>query len=246
VLVGREARHQDIGLALSVDQVPQVAKPRAIKLAAKIGAIFCEVTNPLAADGLDFTSQLELVMRLATAYGMDKAFLFGTGAGQPLGIFNSAARIAVVRSAAGLISYEDLTAMFARMVPASVTKAVWVAHPSTIPQLTALSVAIGAGGALIPVMTSNDGSFNILTRPVIFSELAKPLGTPGDIGLFDFGEYVVGMRREVSIDTSNAPGWTRDALSFRVIVRVDGQPAAAGPITPDNGAPTMSAFVTLT
>jgi HK97 family phage major capsid protein len=228
-----------------VDQVPQVAKPRGIKLHAKIGAIFCEASNPLVADGLDFSAQLGTVMTLATAYGMDKAFLFGTGVGSPLGIFNSAARIAVTRTGAGLIQYEDLTAMFARMVPASVTKAVWVAHPSTIPQLTSLSVQIGAGGALIPVMTSADGSFNILTRPVIFSELAKPLGTPGDIGLFDFGEYVVGMRKEVSIDTSNAPGWTRDALSFRVIVRLDGQPAAAAPITPDNGAPTMSSFVTL-
>jgi HK97 family phage major capsid protein len=228
-----------------VDQTPQVAKPRAIKLAAKIGAIFCEASNPLVADGLDFSAQLGTVMSLATAYGMDKAFLFGSGLGSPLGIFNSSARIAVTRLAAGLIQYDDLTAMFARMVPSSVTKAAWVAHPSTIPQLTSLSVSIGAGGALIPVMTSADGSFNILTRPVIFSELAKPLGTPGDIGLFDFGEYVVGLRKNVSIDTSNAPGWNRDALSFRVIVRVDGQPAAAGPITPDNAAPTMSSFVTL-
>lgn len=236
---------QMVWMQEGVDQTPQVAKPRAIKLHAKIGAIFCEASNPLVADGLDFSNQLSLVMRLATAYGMDKAFLFGTGAGQPLGIFNSAARVVVPRTAAGQILYEDLTAMFARMVAASITKAVWVAHPSTIPMLTALSVQIGAGGALIPVMTSNDGNFNILTRPVVFSELAKPLGTPGDIGLFDFSEYIVGMRKEVSVETSNGPGFYRDSLSFRVIVRVDGQPAAAGPITPEGGAPTMSSFVTL-
>ena len=227
------------------EDTPQIAKPRAIKLNAKKGIIYCEPSNELVADGLDFENQLEAVMKAAVSYGLDNAFLFGSGVAQPLGIFNSSALVSVTREEAGTITYGDVTAMFSRMAAASVTRAEWVAHPSTIPALTQLSVQVGAGGTVIPVMTSNDGSFSILTRPVRFSELAKPLGTPGDLGLFDFSEYVIGLRKEVSIATSNGPGFYRDTLSFRVVVRVDGQPSLPGPITPPNSGATLSPFVRL-
>jgi HK97 family phage major capsid protein len=225
--------------------VPQAAKPRLIKLMSRKGAIFAEATSELAADGMDFNAQLEQVMRRAISYGLDRSFLRGDGANCPLGIFESSARVTVPRSKAGHIVFDDLTAMFSRLLPASMTNAVWVAHPSTIPDLSSLSIAVGTGGSVVPVMTSGNGTFTILTRPVVFSSKVPSLGTAGDIGLFDFSRYIIGVRREVSIEMSNAPGWLTDSQSFRLIIRVDGQPADATPFQPEGGAPTMSAFVTL-
>lgn len=72
----------------------------------------------------------------------------------------------------------------------------------------------------------------------------KSLGTQGDVALVDFSQYTIGLRKEVSIDKSNAPGWTEDMTDFRVIVRVDGQGTWNEAITPKNGD-SLSWAVTL-
>ena len=73
----------------------------------------------------------------------------------------------------------------------------------------------------------------------------KVLGTAGDLALCSFGSYVVGARKEMSIDVSNAPGWSRDVVSLRILLRGDGQPADAVPTQPNNGGATTSPFIKL-
>lgn len=226
----------------------QVGKIRKIVLKARKGAILAEASEELRADGLDFDKQLDAIMAKALHYGLDRSFLFGTGSNQPLGIFESAATIVVAKEtgqAADTITYANLTSMFSRMAPGSIQRAVWIAHPSTIPQLSALSIPMGTAGAHVPVMTGSNGQFVILTRPVIFSEKLLPLGDEGDIALCDFGAYTIGMRSEVVIDRSQHVGFARDAMTYRLKVRLDGQPNLTTAITPPNSAPTLSPFVTL-
>lgn len=52
------------------------------------------------------------------------------------------------------------------------------------------------------------------------------------------------LRREVTVERSNAPGWTEDATDWRAIIRVDGQGKWNAPVTPKNGD-TLSWCVTL-
>jgi hypothetical protein len=47
------------------------------------------------------------------------------------------------------------------------------------------------------------------------------------------------------MDTSEHVRFTRDQTTIRVIQRNDGRPWLASPITPKNGGPTLSPFVTL-
>jgi HK97 family phage major capsid protein len=226
----------------------QVAKTRKIKLTAHKGAILAEVSNELLADGIGFSAQHDAGMRRALSYGLDRAFFYGVGGGQPLGIYASGALITVSKEtgqAGGTILYENLLKMFARLLPSSVLKSVWVAHSSTIPQLAALTLPVGTGGAHIPVMTESDGSFRILTRPVIFTDKAKPLGQKGDIGLFDFSQYVVGLRAEIGIERSAHVGFTRDMMTFKLTIRIDGQPNIEAPYQLPDSAPTVSPFVAL-
>lgn len=226
---------------------PQVAKLRMLPLRARKGMLFLEASNELLADSPNFEANISAAMVRVLSFGLDERFLFGDGSTGPLGALASPAAIAVAAEGgqtANTVTYTNLVSMFARLAPGSVARSVWVANPTTIPQLSKLTITIGTGGSHIPVMTEANGQFTILTRPLIFSEKMKPLGQQGDIALCDFSAYAVGLRREASIDKSQAVGWTQDKETYRLIIRIDGQPTLSGPITPLNGD-TLSPFVVL-
>lgn len=229
-------------------EIPKdVAKVRRLQLIAKKLGLMAEATSELVQDGVGFDRQLDSIMARAVSRAFDTSFLWGTGAGMPLGVFNSGALITVPAESgqdADSIVYENLVRMYSRLAPASVGQSVWIAHPSTIPQLSMLTINVGTGGAHV-LAQGADGSFTILTRPVIFSDRMKPLGDLGDILLADFSQYVIGLRKEVSIDKSIHPGFSRDMVTFRVLMRGDGQPSWTTAYTPETGADTLSPFVTL-
>jgi HK97 family phage major capsid protein len=224
---------------------PQVAKLRAVHLTANKAALYVECSNELLNDAPMFAQNLGEAITRALSFGLDREFLFGTGTGTPLGALVAPCTVAVNRTTANKVTYADLLAMFARLAAASVSKSVWIAHPSTIPQLGALSLAVGTGGSAIPVMSQTDGSFTILSRPVVFSEKMKALGTKADVALCDFSYYAIGLLQEAALERSGHVGFARDVETFRLITRIDGQPTLSGPITPVNGSDTLSPFVVL-
>jgi HK97 family phage major capsid protein len=226
---------------------PDDPQARSILLSAKKLAALVQISNEAAADGTSIDAQLTSALSRGLGWLLDVAFLTGTGAGQPLGVLNASCTITVDKESgqvADTIVYQNLTKMFSRLAPSSVNNAVWVASPTTIPQLLTLNYAIGTSGAAIPVMTNANGSFTILTRPVVFTEKLPALGDKGDIMLCDFTQYVVGLRSEIVVEKSNMPGFTRDTVYYRAKVRADGQPTWADPYTPKYGS-TLSPFVTL-
>ena len=93
-------------------------------------------------------------------------------------------------------------------------------------------------------MTQDDGRFFILTRPVVFTEKVPTLGAKGDIGLYDFSQYAIGIRKDISIDRSRHAGFTTDSTYFRGILRADGTPTWRQAYQPKNGD-TLSPFVTV-
>jgi HK97 family phage major capsid protein len=219
---------------------------RMIELCAHKLAALAEVSNELAADGVSYETQLENALTRTISWLLDYAFLNGSGSGQPLGALHSPVTIEVAKEVgqtAATVNYHNLVEMFARMHPSSVGNSVWVASTATIPQLATMTIAVGVGGNQIMTQGA-DGKFSILTRPVIFTEKVPTLGQRGDIGLYDFSQYMVGLRRDVSIDRSQEPGFTRDTRHYRAIVRADGQPTWAAAYTPKHG-PTSSPFVIL-
>ena len=68
--------------------------------------------------------------------------------------------------------------------------------------------------------------------------------TKGDIILADFSSHAIGLRTEISLMISPHVRFTTDELTFRLRVRMDGQPLLSSAITPVNGD-TLSPFVTL-
>ena len=213
-------------------------KFRKIELNAKKLALFTYASNELLADGTGLEQQLFPAMTSAASWHLDYAFLRGTGAGQPLGVLNDPARVTVdpeVAQDPDTIIYENLIKMLARLHPACFARSVWLCSSTAIPQLLTLVIPTILSGQAVPVLTESGDGFRILTRPVIFTEKVPAVGDEGDISLVDLSQYVVGMRKEVSVERSMHVRWQTDEMSFRGIVRCDGQGKWAQAFTPRTG-----------
>jgi len=223
-------------------------KTRQMELQAKKLTGFVRFSNELMADAVRFEEQILQICGQGLGWYRDKAFLKGSGAGEPLGILNAGCTIVQDKEtgqAADSIVYPNLAKMLSRLHAASFQNAVWVCHQSTIPELLQLSVAVGTGGSHVPVLQENGGRFTILTRPVVFTEKTAVLGDQGDILLADFSQYVIGLRQEMRMDLSQHVYFTTDEGAARLIERHDGQPLWGESLTLEDGSSTVSPFVVL-
>jgi HK97 family phage major capsid protein len=210
--------------------------------------IYCEVPDTLVNDSaISFDAYLAGKMPEAMAFYEDRAFLKGNGAGQPLGALNASAMIQVAKQtgqAADTIVWQNIVKMYARMLPSSLMRAVWVVSPDTFPELATMALSVGTGGAAVwlPDGTGTP-QMTLLGRPVVVTEKAEVLGDAGDINFIDFGYYLIGDRQAMSSTSSEHFKFSSSKIAYKVIERVDGRPWIASAITPENGGSTLSPFV---
>src|SRR5262249_5833544 len=154
-----------------------------IYLHANKNAILTQVSNELIRDGIGFDEQLSGALPKAIAYFLDRAFLItGTGQAQPMSVLNAPATITVLKEASqatGTLLLANLAKMFSRMAPASFPNSVWLAHPTTIPQLLQTTITVGTGGSFVPLLQGMPNNPSIYTRPVIFTEKMNALSAKG-------------------------------------------------------------------
>jgi len=223
-------------------------KSRSMTLQAKKLTGLIRFSSELNADVPGGMTQIEQLCGKGLSWYRDKAFLKGSGAGEPLGILNAGCLIEVdpeSGQAADTIQYPNLTKMMSRMFAGSFQNSVWVVHQTCIPQLLQLSIQIGLEGAHVPVMKESNGQFSILTRPVIFTEKTEVLGNKGDLMLCDFSQYVVGLRAGMRFDTSIHVHFDTDEILSRIIERHDAMPLWDEALTLEDGSTTVSPFVVL-
>lgn len=219
---------------------------RSMKLTAEKLTVYGRSSSEWLDDAVMSGKTVQRTFSNGLNWYMDRAFIKGTGAGQPLGILNAPCLIAVskeVGQTAGTVVYQNLSNMIARLHPACFARSVWVAHPGLIPSL--LELEVGSGGTHVPVMKDTGGAFSILTRPVIFSEKMETAGSQGDIVLADFSQYAVGIRKELRLESSIHVHFATDEVAHRCIARVDGQPLWDEALTLEDGSTTVGPFVTL-
>jgi len=225
----------------------ETPKVRLIELVAKKLGLLTQVTNELLADGQGFGNALTDGLVKAIGWYLDLALLTGTGAGEPLGVLKCPSLITVPKETGqtnDTVVYENLCQMLARLHPACVANAVWVCSQSTRAQLLHLSQSVGTGGSVVPVLTKDAGTFQMLTIPCLFTEKTPALGSAGDVMLCDFSQYAVGLRQDMSLARSDGPGFATDTIYYRGILRADGMGKWAAPYTPKNGS-TLSWAVAL-
>lgn len=213
---------------------------------------FANVPNELIDDSaVSFEAFIRSTFPQALAYFADDAFINGNGAGQPLGYLSNgnSAGITVSKETgqdAATIVWQNIVKMYSRMLPQSLGSAVWVVAPDTFPELATLSLSVGTGGSAIWLNNGVQGPpATILGRPVVISEKVSALGTEGDIAFVDFGYYLIGDRQAMTVQSSEHYRFQNGETSFRFTERLDGRPWLQSAITPRNGGPTLSPFVTL-
>lgn len=221
---------------------------RAMKLVAKKLTGLIRFSAELNLDTPGGFNQIINICGQGLAWYRDRAFLKGTGVGEPLGILNAGCTIEVDpegEQGSDTVVYQNLVNMLGRLHPGSFNNSVWICHVTTIPQLLQLNQAVGTGGSTVPVLSESNGEWKILTRPVIFSEKTEKLGDKGDVMLCDLSQYVVGIREEMRFDQSIHVHFETDELLARLIQRHDGQPLWDAALTLEDGENTVSPFVVL-
>jgi len=221
-----------------------------IVLSAKKLTLYSEIPNELFSDSLISVQQfMAESYPEALMWFEDCAFTDGNGVGQPLGYLNAPAAVSVAKESgqpAATIVWENIVKMYARMLPSSISRAVWVINNDAFPELATMALSVGTGGSAIWI---GDGGgeatppMRILGRPVIFTEKVSSVGTAGDINFVDFGYYLIGDRQAMQTATSTEFKFGADKTSVRVIERVDGTPWIKSAITPRKGGNTLSPFV---
>ena len=217
-------------------------KFRMIELNLKKLIGLCYATDELLGDATALEGFIKQAFIAEFGFQIDDAIINGTGAGQPLGVLNSAALVSVAKEAGQAketVIAQNVINMYSRLFATSRPNAVWLINQNIEPQLFTMSIAVGTGG--IPIYMPAGGLSGqpygtLLGRPVIAIEQAATLGTVGDILFGDFGNgYILAEKGGVQTDMSIHVQFLYDESVFRFVLRVDGQPVRASALIPYKG-----------
>lgn len=179
----------------------------------------------------------------AIAWMEDYSFLRGSGVGQPQGVVDAPATVAVSRTTGSVIKYDDLVNMEAAFMG---TNGVWVATQRAKASLMLMN---GPSGNPLYLWGNAEKGIpdTLMGRPIEFVDKLPQVGTRGDIMLADFTYYLVGDRQATTFEASNTYKFRTDETAFRAVHRVDGQPWLSAPITLTgiDGSTQVSPFVVI-
>jgi HK97 family phage major capsid protein len=253
---GKRAGLQILWGAEATSLTEQVAKARKISFVAKKATILVRVSSELAEDAPAFDRQLSTAMSAAVASGLDGVFTAGTGAGQPIGILNSPAKIEVAKEGgqgANTLMLQNLAKMLARLTPSAYKRSMWLVHPTVLPALLQLTVVVQnvagtenvGGGHAAAVVQGADGQLRIFGRPVAVTDACSAFSSAGDVILADLVQYGIGMRSDARIEMAREAYFSSDEIGFKLRLRLDGQSLASAPTKLRDGTNTVSPFISL-
>ena len=209
------------------------------------------VTDELLQDSTALTSIASMAFSEEVMFMTEDAIIEGTGAGQPLGVLNSPALITIAAEkgqASATVVRENIDKVWQGCWGRSRKNAKWFYNQDVESQLAALNGAVGTGGELVympPGGVSAEPYSRLKGRPMVVTEYSSALGTPGDILLADFSQYVKIDKGGVQMATSMHVAFDTDEMRFRITYRVDGKPMWSKPLAPFKGSTSRSPFVTI-
>ncbi len=177
-------------------------------------------------------------------------FINGTGAGQPKGVMNASEVLITITKetdqAANTLVTENITKIFAQHFG---RKGQYYANSDIMPQLAVLSVDVGSGGSSVGILRDQNiagvPSQTLLGRPIVWTEYMQILGDTGDIGLFDWTQYLIGQlagRGGMIVEQSPHLKFDFRQNAFQFVIYIDGQPWWPESYKPFKGNP-KSPFV---
>jgi HK97 family phage major capsid protein len=210
---------------------------------------FLLATDELLADAPLMQDRMTTKAGQAIAWKAADAILFGTGAGQPLGVMNAPALITQNKEtgqAATTVVAENVLKMASRLLMQDGASAFWIANSDVLPQLPTMTIGVQ------PVWLSPSGLAGapnggmLLGKPLVFSEHPQTLGTAGDLILFNPAGYHAIRRSDAPEFASSIHLYFDYAIqAFRWTFRLGGQPYLSAAVSPARGTTTKSHFVAL-
>lgn len=229
---------------------------RQVSLTARNLVFYTVASNQLLQDNaVALDTLLTTLFVEAMAWFVDFYVLRGNGAAQPLGVLNAPATYNQIRQTATSFTLQDVAKMLSHLLMSSWSNAIWIMHPSVLPQL--IQMADSTNGRLVWLnqapQTVSEGSvavplpMTLAGLPIYFSEKVPQLGTTGDVMLCDMSKYLIGDRLQVQIEASKEAKFLQNQIVWRIVMRWDGQPWLNAPIYLADGADTyqVSPFVRL-
>jgi HK97 family phage major capsid protein len=214
-----------------------------VELHARDLAGYCEIPNSLLRDS---PVSIEAFLRGPGSFGgalgwqEDYDCIRGNGAGRPLGVLNSPAKLTVTRNTANDFKFVDAVTMKSKMLMTS--RPVWVISQSVMPKVYSM---VDAANNIIWLPNAREGApETLLGYPIFWTEKVPALGTQGDVCLIDFGMYLLGDRAGITMDVDTSFKFQNNQTAFRAVESIDGQPWLANTITLADGT-TVSPYVVL-
>jgi len=217
----------------------QAGRVRAIELRAKKLMAVTKVSVELLADSGAFEAELTRKFAEAAGFVLDDQLINGQGGnGAFLGILNCPSKITVAAGGqtTGTFTFDNVTSLRSRLMDGGTP--IWIVNQDTLPQLYQMTLA-SAG-----LVMAFDGR-ELLGIPVEVSSKAQSLTTEGDVILADLSKFVVGMRSEISIESSPHFAFDTGEVAFRLILRLDSADSMTAALTPRYSSSTLGWCVTL-
>lgn len=221
---------------------------RRVELKLKKIAGLCYLTDELMEDAPALASRIENGFRVALRNALNKSIISGTGAGQPLGLLNSTAKIQIDAEPgqlAATVVTENILNMRERLTPGAVNP-VWLYNPTVYKQLFQLQVGLGIAGALVSGQNiQSAGMSSMLGIPMVECPWCSVLGTVGDLILVDLGQYEFIQKGGPDVAYSIHVKFIYDETAMRIVYRCDGQLSAVSTVTLEDGSTTVAPVITL-
>lgn len=211
--------------------------------------VLVAASDELLSDAAAMSAYITRKCGEAVDWKVNDAIVNGSGAGMPLGIMTAASTVSQAKETsqtAATITAANVAKMYGRVINGAGGNLAWLIHPDAYNQVITLS--LNNNPIWMPpsqgIQNAPDGL--LLGRPVIITDACQTLGTVGDIILGNFNGYrAITKGSGAEFATSMHLWFDQDLMAFRLIFRMDGQPALAAAVSPKNGSTTRSHFVTL-
>lgn len=211
--------------------------------------VLVAASDELLNDAAGMSSYISRKMGEAVDWKVNDAIINGSGAGMPLGVMVAASTVSQAKETGQTgvtINATNIGKMYGRCLKGPGARLAWVVHPDAINQIMLLT--IGNQPIWTPPQSGMKEAPNgfLLGRPIIESDACQTLGTVGDIILGNFAGYrAITKASGAEFATSMHLWFDQDLQAFRLVVRLDGQPALSAAMSAKNGSSTRSHFVTL-
>jgi len=174
----------------------------------------------------------------------DMAFLLGNGVARPQGIYNAPGTIMVNRSTANQINYIDTVNMLTKLLPESVSNALWIANQSTLPQLATMQDPEGhyifiQGDATKGIPATLSGI------PIKFTGKTSTIGKLGDLSLVDASYYLIKDGSGPFMAASEHVYFKNNKTIIKIVWNVDGNLWVKEPLTLEDKVSQVSPVVVL-